>query len=892
MTPSAIRFRARWATLACWLGGATAVSAAVPTLLKEAFQEHFLVGAAINRSHATGHATGRRTAEQVEAEIALIKAQFNQITAENDMKWERIHPRPGKEGYDFGPADAFVEFGEKHRQYLVGHTLVWHHQTPDWVFAGTIPPPATAAPSGKRQPGQMRPAYAGPRASRDELLGRMRDHIRTVVGRYKGKIRVWDVVNEALADGGPEKLLRDSLWLQIIGPDYLAKAFQYAHEADPGAILRYNDYGLEDPVKARKLVALISSLREQGVPIHAIGTQAHLNVSTATLERLDRSLTELARLGLPIHVTELDINGAQGGQRSTGAELTANAAATQGGLVAGADNRLTRAYEEVFRAFLQHRDVVKLVTFWGVNDAVSWRRDGHPLLFDSHNRPKPAVAAVLRLAAASPGPPRVVHDLTARHDATRVLVNPHKGWYHHFPDNHPDKYRIARDADLLEFPGMDHLYIRLAWSYLEPREGQFDWAVIDRLITKWTAHGLGIAFRISCKETSTDRPEQQYATPRWVLEAGARGGHYRAGQPAGPEAPWEPVWDDPVFLEKLERFLAAFAARYDGQPWLRYLDIGSIGDWGEGHCWAGSRQELSFAVRKRHVDLHLQHFRRTPLVISDDYVHALKDPAERSALHQEILARGISYRDDSIMVNGYFAGTSDRCTVRSPEFFAEAHRHTPTVLELEHYGKVKQLGNWEARTGSEAAKFGRGKTGPDFFRGALELLHATYLGYHGDAREWLTDNPALTRELLNRCGYWLFPLSLALPPTLVAGTVAPLRVTIDNRGVAPPYHPYELRVKLAAEAASWVGGVGRASRSWLPGAPIVVEHPLALPADLRPGRYTVSLGLFDVSPGRERTVELALRADLRDSAGFYRVAEFEVGPAPGAKQEKPGSNRR
>ncbi|HRZ91809.1 MAG TPA: beta-galactosidase, partial [Candidatus Paceibacterota bacterium] len=213
---------------------------------------------------------------------------------------------------------------------------------------------------------------------------------------------------------------------------------------------------------------------------------------------------------------------------------------------------------------------------------------------------------------AAPG--TAVHELSPLHDAARLLVNPDKGWYHHYPDNHINKYVIAQDADLLEFPGMDHLYIRLAWAYLEPKEGQFDWAIIDRIIEKWTAHGLGIAFRISCKETSTDRIEQQFATPRWVMEAGARGGHYRAGKPAGPDGPWEPEFDDPIFLAKLDRFLAAFAARYDGKPWLRYLDIGSIGDWGEGHTWAGSRKVCSFAARKQHVDIHLKHFRRTLLV--------------------------------------------------------------------------------------------------------------------------------------------------------------------------------------------------------------------------------------------------------------------------------------
>jgi hypothetical protein len=129
------------------------------------------------------------------------------------------------------------------------------------------------------------------------------------------------------------------------------------------------------------------------------------------------------------------------------------------------------------------------------------------------------------------------------------LENPHKGWYHHFPDNHINKYKIASDSDLTEFPGMDHLYIRLAWAYLEPLEGQFNWDVIDQHIEKWISNGLGIAFRISCRETSRDRIEQQYATPKWVMEAGAKGGYYLRGEQTGPEGPWEPVFDDPVFLE-------------------------------------------------------------------------------------------------------------------------------------------------------------------------------------------------------------------------------------------------------------------------------------------------------------------------------------------------------
>jgi endo-1,4-beta-xylanase len=201
-------------------------------------------------------------------------------------------------------------------------------------------------------------------------------------------------VNEALADGG-DQVLRDSPWSRIIGPDFIAKAFEYAHEADPDAILRYNDYSLENPAKRRKLITLVTQLKEQGVPIHAIGTQAHLSVGNATFERMDETLTEIATLGLPIHVTELDINSAQGGQRNTGADISQNAAATQGGLVSEADQRLAEAYAATFRAFIKHKANVKVVTFWGANDAVSWRANGRPLLYNGENQPKAAFDSVI-----------------------------------------------------------------------------------------------------------------------------------------------------------------------------------------------------------------------------------------------------------------------------------------------------------------------------------------------------------------------------------------------------------------------------------------------------------------------------------------------------------------
>ncbi len=344
--------------------------------------------------------------EQVDKDIALVKQQFNQISPENDLKWEIIQPYEGSNGYNFGPADAYVNFGIKNHMYIVGHNLVWHSQTPTWVFgASNAPPPANWDPNQATAGGRggfgggfggFGRGGGGPPATRDQLLKRMRDHIFTVVGRYKGKIKVWDVVNEAISDGGTN-ILRDSPWERIIGPDFIAKAFQYAHEADPNAILRYNDYSLENPAKRRKLITLIKSLQAQGVPVMAIGSQTHVHLGSPTFEQEDQMLTDLDQLGLPIHITELDVNNSQGGQRNTGADVANISTMTSGGLVSNSDQRLADEYSALFRAFLKHKSV-KVVTFWGVNDSVTWLRGATPLLFDGNDQPKPAFDAVINVA--------------------------------------------------------------------------------------------------------------------------------------------------------------------------------------------------------------------------------------------------------------------------------------------------------------------------------------------------------------------------------------------------------------------------------------------------------------------------------------------------------------
>lgn len=350
----------------------TATSADTPIALKDIFKDSFMIGVALNQ---------RQFTEQDTNGAALVKRQFNAISPENVMKWESIHPRSGPDGYDFELADRYVEFGEKNGMFIVGHTLIWHGQTPRWVFQGE----GTNA------------------VTREALLERMRDHIHTVVGRYKGRIKAWDVVNEALNDDGS---LRKTQWNRIIGEDYIAKAFEYAHEADPAAELRYNDYSIENAPKRKGAIALVKKLQAQKVPIGGLGSQTHANLTWPTAELLDSALTDFAELGIPISITELDVNAAQGGQRSQSADVSQNAQTGAGGIVDAANQKLAEQYASLFRVFLKHRKNIQLVTFWGLTDRDSWRRAGKPLLFDGDWRPKPAFDAVISEAKRFAGKPQ------------------------------------------------------------------------------------------------------------------------------------------------------------------------------------------------------------------------------------------------------------------------------------------------------------------------------------------------------------------------------------------------------------------------------------------------------------------------------------------------------
>ncbi|MEH0153387.1 endo-1,4-beta-xylanase [Limibacter armeniacum] len=342
--------------------------------LKEVFKEKFLVGAALNADQTNG---------QQPAELALVKREFNTIVAENCMKMESLQPEQGV--FDFKDADNFVRFGEENGMFIVGHTLVWHSQAPDWLFVDE----------------------AGNDVSRDTLVARMRNHIHTVVSRYKGRVHAWDVVNEAIGD---QETLRRSKWQQIIGDDYIQLAFQFANEADPDAELYYNDYSMLNPHRRESGIQVIQSLKEKGIRIDGIGMQAHYGLDYLDLNEFEESVVKFAEQDVKVMLTELDITVLPFPTKEMSAEISQNyeLKATLNPynetLPDSVGTKLAIAYQGLFEVLLKHQDKIGRVTFWGVNDGQSWRnnwpvkgRKDYPLLFDRDNAPKKAFQSVVSL---------------------------------------------------------------------------------------------------------------------------------------------------------------------------------------------------------------------------------------------------------------------------------------------------------------------------------------------------------------------------------------------------------------------------------------------------------------------------------------------------------------
>lgn len=346
-----------------------------PTTLGEAYKGKFYVGTAMNAWQITGKDT---------ASLKVIKEQFSAIVAENCMKSGPIHPR--EDEYNFDLADQFVDFGVQNNKFITGHCLIWHSQAPRWFFRDST----------------------GEIVSAEVLKQRMKDHIFTVVGRYKGKVKGWDVVNEAINDDGS---YRNSMFYRILGEDFIKYAFQFAHEADPECELYYNDYSMDKEGKRNGVVAMVKKLQEEGIRIDGIGMQSHVALDYPDLKEYEASMEAFGDLGVKVMVTELDISVLPTPQWGRSADIS-NKVDYQAkynpyteGLPDSARVALENRYLDFFKLYLKHQNYVSRVTLWGVNDAGSWKnnfpvrgRTDYPLLFDRSNQPKSVVPLLIDLA--------------------------------------------------------------------------------------------------------------------------------------------------------------------------------------------------------------------------------------------------------------------------------------------------------------------------------------------------------------------------------------------------------------------------------------------------------------------------------------------------------------
>ena len=342
--------------------------------LKDAYHDQFLIGAAVNVDQSEGRDT---------VGVRVLKEHFNSITAENCMKSMYLQPAEGD--FFFDEADTFIEFGEENGMHIVGHTLVWHSQAPDWFFTDD----------------------EGNDVTREVLIERMRNHIRTVVERYKGRVHGWDVVNEAILDDGS---YRDSKFYTIIGEEYIPLAFQFAHEADPGAELYYNDYAMAGEGKRNGVIAMVKSLQENNIPIHGIGMQGHMGIDYPDINEFEKSINAYAELGMTVMITEMDITLLPFPSSDVTAEVSMSYEYQQemnpyvDGLPYSVRATWEQRYTDYFALFLKHRDKISRVTLWGVSDANTWRDDwpmegrtDYPLLFDREYQPKPIVEKLIAL---------------------------------------------------------------------------------------------------------------------------------------------------------------------------------------------------------------------------------------------------------------------------------------------------------------------------------------------------------------------------------------------------------------------------------------------------------------------------------------------------------------
>lgn len=426
---------------------------------------------------------------------------------------------------------------------------------------------------------------------------------------------------------------------------------------------------------------------------------------------------------------------------------------------------------------------------------------------------------------------------------------------------------------------MNYLYLRIDWADINIAPDVYDWSAIDEVMDEWSKKGYKFTFRVCCSETSE---KQCFATPKWLYEMGA-GGMFIPPTPeedptwltreytieregdmeriAGDKAHkyWEPDYGDPLFLEYLEKFMANYAEKYDNDPRVEYIDIGTYGCWGEGHTAFGSRRTPALEVLKKHAYLHVKYFKNTPVMLNDDFVgHAIDmDESFRKELYDYCLSLGVGLRDDSIIAGLH--EIRDYHSIEHADYFDDVYPYAPIDIEMAHYTSYSK----------EAAKGGLVAIE------AARRAHATYMGFHGYPEDWLNDNYYVTEFLANRLGYWYTINSVKANDTSNPGVKYIIDLEIENMGFAKCYYKYELRYKFVNKVSGkefFFTDKDFDNRLISNGDIITYRSILLLPDEMEKGDYVVFAGIFE----NETSVKLAIKDVIASKDGFYNIFETSI----------------
>ena len=467
-------------------------------------------------------------------------------------------------------------------------------------------------------------------------------------------------------------------------------------------------------------------------------------------------------------------------------------------------------------------------------------------------------------------------------DSLALLENPDKGWYYELPFDRPLKDK--RDSAFLkDNPVVKHIYLDLPWKYLEPKEGNFNWQLVDEFVNEYILKNYKIDFRISTMEwigndgTGRYRKDEViYTTPKWVRKSGTEGNFCLISGTKGVRA-WIPKRNDPVYLEKLNNFHKAFAARYEQEPWIGFVEMGDIGELCNADSAIGVHSPLTLETFKPTIDIFLTHYKHTQIVLNTESALYVNKTEEIQKIFDYCISNGLTLRNKGLVLARQFAEIQDKVNTTQSLLYDSIYLNRPILLDLggnntiihDSLGPgIKASLNTPVQSGNDA----------ELYKNAIKKTHASYIGYHDNLELFIAENPDLAAALFNLCGYWYFPVSVEFQRVMTKGKQT-ISFTWLNKGAAPAYKNFGMVVSFVNKENSERSNIlipDVENVQWLPDVPIEVSYTFEIPINMPDGSYDLKFKLKDLGSEQQQDVFLPLNKSILDCNHFILLGEIQL----------------